>query len=251
MSTQKFFNVLRRGKPKTVSRDPGFPEVSGSPYLHVLSEVVSRSKAEWYLEIGSRTGQSLAHVGCNFIAIDPEFRISNPVFRNARQMHFFQMTSDDFFASGYLDGMSVTPDVAFIDGMHHFEYALRDFINCEASMAKDGTVILHDVCPSTFAMATRDMSELEARRPWTGDVWKVVVALLDHRPDLEVHVLDCYKTGLCIVRGLDPLNTKLQDNIEAIIAQYINLNLSDYGPESYFGRFKLASAQGFAARSFD
>jgi cyclopropane fatty-acyl-phospholipid synthase-like methyltransferase len=165
-------------------------------------------------------------------------------------MHFFQMESDDFFATGYLKKLGIQPDVAFIDGMHHFEYALRDFINCEASMTKNGTVMLHDVLPTTFSMATRAMSELEASRPWTGDVWKVVVALLDHRPDLELHVLDCYKTGLCAIRGLDPNNTTLHDNFDAILAMYIDMDLSDDGPESYFSRFPLEAARGFSDRVF-
>ena len=43
------------------------------------------------------------------------------------------MTSDDFFASHdlaqVLGGRPV--DLAYIDGMHQFEFALRDFMNLE------------------------------------------------------------------------------------------------------------------------
>jgi hypothetical protein len=190
-------SILSRltGRAKTGASDPGFPEISGQPYLDTLEAIVTGLAADWYLEIGSRTGTSLTRIPCNFIAIDPVFQLQNASFRDARQMHFFQMTSDDFFATDFLQRNAIRPKAAFIDGMHHFEYALRDFANCEAVMDKDGVVLLHDVCPTTYGMASRDTTELEASRAWTGDVWKVVVALKDFRPDLEVHVLDCFKTG--------------------------------------------------------
>jgi hypothetical protein len=230
--------------------EPGFPLVKGTHYLHVFADIVQASKADWYLEIGSRTGDSLARIQCNFVAIDPEFNPSNPVFQAATQIHFFQMTSDAFFDGEHLAQLCVTPQVAFIDGMHHFEFALRDFMNCEAAMAPDGTIILHDVCPATKVMATRDMAELNGGRAWTGDVWKVVAALIDHRPDLDVSVLDAQKTGLCVVRGLDPNNRTLKDNMDAIIAEYIDQDLDEDKARAYYGRFELVDAKGFAARTY-
>lgn len=238
------------GKKKKKGKvpDPGFPEITGQHYLTTLVDIVTGLDADWYLEIGSRSGTSLAKIPCNFVAIDPEFQIANPVFQSARQMHFFQMTSDDFFADGFLGRAGITPDVAFIDGMHHFEYALRDFLNCEAAMGRDGVIILHDVCPSTAVMASRDMAELHALRPWTGDVWKVVLALLDHRPDLSVHILDAAKTGLCVVHGLDPANTILRDNLDAILAQYMDHDLGRMGPDTLYGRLPLEPAAGILDR---
>ena len=238
------------GRGKTDAREPGFPEISGQPYLETLEALVAARSAEWYLEIGSRTGTSLSRIPCNFIAIDPEFQLQDARFKSARQMHFFQMTSDDFFETDFLERNAIRPDVAFIDGMHHFEYALRDFANCEKAMAPDGFILLHDVCPTSFAMASRELTELEARRPWTGDVWKVVVALKDVRPDLEVHVLDCFKTGLCVVRGLDPANRTLFESWDDIVARYIDTELDEFGAEAYYGRFALEPGDGFAERAF-
>ena len=40
-----------------------------------------------------------------------------------------------------------TLDLAFIDGMHHFEFALRDFINVEKYCSADSIILIHDVYP--------------------------------------------------------------------------------------------------------
>lgn len=246
--SSKILAALTGRKSTGPATDPGFPEIKGQGYLQTLAEIVSAMEAEWYLEIGSRSGTSLARIGCNFIAIDPEFKLSNPVFQAARKMHFFQMTSDAFFEDDFLASTGIRPDVAFVDGMHHFEFALRDFINCEAAMGPDGVVILHDVCPSTLAMASRDMDELHARRAWTGDVWKVVVALRDHRPDLQIHVLDAAKTGLCVIHGLNPQDRTLKDKLDEIIAHYVDADLGKLGPAWFYDRFTLTPAEGFAER---
>lgn len=243
-----FAALKTRKKKKGIIPDRGFPSVSGQHYLSTLVDIVTATRANWYIEIGSRSGTSLAKIPCNFVAIDPVFQISNPVFRDARMMHFFQMTSDDFFADGFLDRSGITPDVAFIDGMHHFEFALRDFLNCEAAMGPGGVIILHDVCPSTVAMADRSTAELDAGRAWTGDVWKVVPALLDHRPDLRIHLVDAAKTGLLVVHGLDPKNTVLRDNFDAICAQYMTLDLGTAGPDTLYGRLSLDPAATIARR---
>lgn len=247
-TVSKLSGSLFGRRQKGLHRDPGFPEISGQGYLQTLVEIVTARQANWYLEIGSRSGTSLSKIGCNFIAIDPEFQIRNPVFQRAQKMHFFQMTSDEFFADDFLATTGITPDVAFIDGMHHFEFALRDFLNCEATMGPDGVIVLHDVCPSTAAMASRDLTELNAKRAWTGDVWKVVAALMDHRPDLEIHVLDAAKTGLCVIHGLNPDSRILRDNLPEIIAQYIDVDIGSVGPAWYYDRIAIQPSHGFAAR---
>ena len=71
------------------------------------------------------------------MAVDPEFAVTADVFNSARQMHFMQQTSDAFFASGFLGKLGIVPDFAFIDGMHLFEFALRDFINVEKHATAD------------------------------------------------------------------------------------------------------------------
>jgi Methyltransferase domain len=37
--------------------------------------------------------------------------------------------------------------MAFIDGLHHFEQVLRDFINVEKRATSEGLIVIHDCIP--------------------------------------------------------------------------------------------------------
>ena len=141
---------------KGVAPEAGFPHNTGTHYLDVLDAAEAIMKPDFYLEIGSRSGTSLARRNCNFIGVDPEFRVRAQVFNTAPQMHFMQMTSDAFFESKFLDRLGLRPQMAFIDGMHWFEFALRDFMNAERCMDSSGLVFLHDVLPFNAQMTRRD-----------------------------------------------------------------------------------------------
>lgn len=237
----------RFGKHGKTPPDPRFPRMDGSPYIEVITALERALGAEWYLEIGTRGGTSLAHVGCNFVSIDPEFALGVDVFNRARNMFFFQQTSDDFFAGGFLERNGIRPDFAFIDGMHLFEYVLRDFANCERNMKPGGAILMHDVCPTDVPMSTRDMSRLDVSLPWTGDVWKFILILRRHRPDLRLDVLDAHKTGLAVVRNLDPSNGLLLEQHDRLVAEYRDLDLETFGPERYYAEARLGRAADFVA----
>lgn len=213
---------------------PGFQRMTGRHYHDVLIEVERRLNPDWYLEIGSRTGTSIGHRTCNFVAVDPVFRVEADVFNESTQMHFIQQTSDDFFASGFLSKLGIVPDFGFIDGMHLFEFALRDFMNMEASMAPDGLIFLHDVCPYDVPMTARNPAPGSTPYAWTGDVWKTIVILKTLRPDLQVDVLSAASTGLACVRGLEPGSNDLRDQYDEIINTYTPMSLEGYGVEAYF-----------------
>lgn len=217
-------------------------------YREVLDRFEARTAPEWYLEIGSRNGSSLTTRKCNFVAIDPVFAPRFPVLGPGRQMHFMQMESDAFFASGFLDKTGIRPDFAFIDGLHQFEFALRDFMNCEAAMRPGGHVFLHDVAPFNHDMTTRDPAYMDADRPWTGDVWKVMAVLREFRPDLSVEIIAAHSTGLGCVSNLDPANTVLRTQYDAILARYIDLSLAEYGLDRHFEPAGCISPEGFLAR---
>jgi hypothetical protein len=227
--------------------EPGFRQMDGCHYHDVLRQIETILKPQWYLEIGSRSGTSIAHRRCNFVAVDPVFAIKSDVFHNAQQMHFMQMTSDDFFASGFLGKLRITPDWAFIDGMHLFEFALRDFMNAEKAMAPDGLIALHDVCPYSHAMEVRQPAPDNTLKGWTGDVWKTMVVLKELRPDLQIDLLTAHSTGLGVVRGLDPNDQILTQNYEAAVAKYKDMRLSDFGVEQFFDTFGLTEPEDFLA----
>ena len=65
-----------------------FPRCGSTSYSSVLSALEAGKNVEWYLEIGSRSGASVALRKCNFIAVDPEFKIKADVFNDASNMFF-------------------------------------------------------------------------------------------------------------------------------------------------------------------
>src|SRR5262249_23021015 len=110
-----------------------------------------------------------------------------------------QQTSDDFFSSqDLLSILKGRPDLIFLDGMHLFEFLLRDFYNCEKLADRNTLIMMHDCMPLNAEMA--DRSEVRAYEQgknttypgyWTGDVWKIVRILQKYRPELKMACLEC------------------------------------------------------------
>ena len=102
---------------------------SGVYYRKFLSELHIFCQPKSYLEIGTRNGDSMKDVNCDSILIDPKFNIKQNVFTTTRKSSlFFQVTSDYFFNNYNPEHFVKYPiDMFFLDGMHRFEYLLRDF----------------------------------------------------------------------------------------------------------------------------
>ncbi len=214
------------------------PRIAGMRYLPMLEQMHAILRPEWYLEVGTFTGKSLTLVNCNYIAVDPAFRIKFPVVNSGGKRQFlFQETSDAFFASGFLAHNGITVDFAFLDGLHHFEVLLRDFINAERHMAPGGVIALHDCCPLDEPMTSRT----QGKGAWTGDVWKTLLILLRNRPDLRIDVAAARPTGLVVIRDLDPANTVLSDRYDDLVAEYAAMSLDDLpgGLRGLYDQFPL------------
>lgn len=222
-------------------QDEGFPRAGGRYYLDVFSDLHARLNIDWYLEIGTETGKGLVDVRANVISVDPTYQIRYDAIGSKGQAHFFQMTSDAFFATGFLDAMNIRPDMAFLDGMHLFEYLLRDFINAERHMTPGGRVMMHDCIPFNHDMAGRNRERMDV--PWTGDVWKILPILAAHRPDLKVTALDASPTGVILVENLDPENRVLEHAYDDIIADYMDLDLETFGLVRFNHAFPLVSCE--------
>jgi hypothetical protein len=197
--------------------------VSGESYLDVLRRIHAYLRPRTYLEIGVDRGRSLrlALPGTQAIGIDPEPKLDAELPPNAR---VYRGTSDDFFARhdvrAEFGGLPV--DLAFIDGMHHFEFALRDFVNIERWCDRDSTILIDDCLPRSRATAQRErLAEF-----WTGDVWKLVLLLRKYRPHLAIHTIAAPPNGVCVVRGLDPTSRVLADRLDAITAEFMTLDYS-------------------------
>lgn len=182
-------------------------------YLDVLKLIHESLAPGFYLEIGVRNGGSLRLANGPAIGVDPAANLTYPL---GRQAELVSATSDDFFSSQAGNRLTHPVDLAFIDGMHLFEYALRDFINTEGYASPYGLVVIDDVFPNHPLQAARDRKT----RVWTGDVWKLHDCLRRWRPELRLLLLDTSPTGLMLIYGLEPGNDVLARNMDAILGTY-------------------------------
>jgi hypothetical protein len=195
----------------------------GAAYLDLVSKIHSHLRPRTYVEIGVADGQSiaLAHPETRAIGVDPAPQITRQLGPNTL---IRATTSDDYFAThdvaGDLRGLPV--DLAFIDGMHQFEFALRDFINVEKHCSPQSTILIHDVYPLTRLSAERERQTLF----WSGDIWRLILILRKYRPDLSVNVLATAPTGLGVVRRLDPGSNVLAGRMPEIVGEYLALDYS-------------------------
>lgn len=221
-------------------------ELQGPAYDVVLAAMHTHLRPKTYFEIGTLTGITLSLATCPSIAVDPMFQISSNVLGRKQQCFFFQQPSDDFFAAtspSQLFGRAV--DFAFLDGLHYYEYLLRDFMNIERHCAKNSVVVLHDCIPCNIHLARRNMQDMSLKdhapipTQWAGDVWKTVLALKKYRPDLRIFAYDAPPTGLIVITGLDPKSTALNDNYFNIVEEYAALDLADYGVDRLHREFAI------------
>lgn len=210
-----------------VARYPDYPGahgllatlvMPGPHYRQVLSLVHDRLRPRCYVEIGVDTGATLALARHSelIVGVDPALHaISVPLPPTAR---LFGETSDAFFAArsreDVLGGRRI--DLGFVDGLHRFENALRDFANLERWSHPNGTIVLHDCVPIVPRTATRERST----KFWVGDTWKVVFALARFRPDLRIRTVLAPPSGLVVVRRLDPASRVLLDRLDVIVETF-------------------------------
>lgn len=212
-----------------------FDRVRGVSYLDVLGAIHRNLTPATYLEVGTFTGNTLRLSRCETIAVDPEFRLSGNVAENCPVLHLYQKTSDEFFKRHDLSAIFGAPvDLAFLDGMHRFEYLLRDFIHTEKHCRPNSVVVLHDCLPGDAHITARSMEDprrAQSRHPemWAGDVWKLLPILRQFRPELRMVAVDAAPTGLVFLTGLDPSSTVLRDNYFGIVEAWLDADLSDYG----------------------
>jgi len=195
----------------------------GEDYFAVLGRIHRYLKPQTYLEIGVSKGKSLERVlpETAVIGVDPEPQLAKPLGNNQK---LFTATSDDFFAQHDLraefGGRPV--DMTFIDGMHRFEFALRDFINVERYCARSSVILMHDCYPLDARTAQRE----QQTGFWSGDVWRLLLLLRERRPDLVVRTIATPPTGLGIVLNPDPESRVLGAQVDELIREYLAKDFS-------------------------
>ena len=198
-------------------------EFPGEDYFGILREIHVARRPKFYLEIGVFEGASLSLVQAGTVGagVDPAPQIRHKIPPNVR---VFVETSDEFFSEyeARVDGRTI--DMAFIDGLHHFEQTLRDFMNVEKRASSDGLILIHDCIPVDETSSSRERRTLF----WSGDVWKCLAILMDYRADLDIKVIGTAPTGLVIVRGLDVNSRVLADQYDNLVEHYMNLSFADW-----------------------
>jgi len=200
-------------------------ELPGEDYLHLLARAHAHLRPATYLEIGVARGDSfrLVRAPTRALGIDPEPRVP---YQLGPHQKLFAQTSDEFFAThdvlAELGGQRV--QMALIDGMHHFEYALRDFANLEALCDPRAVIFIHDCHPIDARSSTRE----QTTRFWSGDVWRLIVLLKRHRPDLEIRTLATPPTGLGMITRLSPASRLISEQLATLTAEGLGLDFADF-----------------------
>ena len=132
-----------------------------------------------------------------------------------------------------------TVDLAFIDGMHLVEFALRDFMNIERFTLPTSVIVFDDVLPRSIVEAARDRTT----KFWAGDVFKMQAILSTYRPDLVAIPVNTAPTGLLVVLRPDARNDELREHYDAIVAGAIRPDPQAV-PEAILGRDDAVAPNG-------
>jgi len=190
--------------------------------INVLQRVIAHRSARTYLEIGVSAGNTFLRLEARKkIAVDPKIKIRrtkrllftliNPC---NRFNEYCEMTSDRFFETKSHLLAERGLDVAFVDGLHTYEQALRDVEKSLGHLNPGGVIVMHDCNPPHEAAAhpARSLEHAQSlnlpgwTNEWCGDTFKALVHLRSTRDDLNVFTFDC-DYGLGVVMKGSPETT--------------------------------------------
>jgi Methyltransferase domain len=185
----------------------------------LLRRLHARLQPRSYFEIGVRRGKSLTLSRAQSVGVDPNFVVS---FELQCDVHLVRSTSDEFFARSDPFAYLEQPiDLAFIDGMHLAEYALRDLINTERHCHPGTVIVIDDVLPRNVEQAGRARVGDAIGHAWAGDVFKLIEVLRAHRPDLVVLEVDTAPTGTVVILLPDPTDKSLSRMYDALVGDLV------------------------------
>jgi hypothetical protein len=187
-------------------------------YLELLDRLHAALRPRTYLEIGIERGQSLALSRTRTIGVDPFPYLEPECYYGKPSLKLYRESSDEFFrthtAGTVLEGEPL--DLAFVDGLHAFAQVVRDLEYVERWGHAGTVIVVHDVLPQDAWQATRASHE----GAWTGDVWRVVPFLEEHRPDLRCWLVGVEETGALVITNLDPGHASLVGLADALDRDY-------------------------------
>ncbi len=177
-----------------------------NPQARITSDRIGKialvTGARSYLEIGVYDGQTFTNVPlARRVAVDPAFRFDWQAWQgHGTDLH--QTTSDDFFRRGI-----EIFDIIFIDGLHTFEQAFRDFCATQGLAHRATVWIIDDTWPNDAFSIERSVAATQALRrhhgltsnAWHGDVFRTAFAIHDFFPTFDFRTVTGNGNGQTIV----------------------------------------------------
>ena len=171
--------------------------------MSVCSDRINRLAAHYnythYLEIGVFKGETFHNVNMQHrSAVDPNFLFNISDYESLPNTYFFTQKSDEFFSNmdkihNEVYNQKIFYDIVYIDGLHVFKQALRDFTNSLMHTHEKTIWIFDDTIPcdpwsslpnQKQCYKLRDLAGSKSRA-WHGDVFKCVFTIHDFYPDIS------------------------------------------------------------------
>lgn len=137
------------------------------PQTRLINHIIQKKGYASYLEIGVNNPAN------NFDLIRVQYKIG--VDPNGRAS--FTGTSDEFFEQN-----KMSFDIVFIDGLHHYDQVIKDFVNSYQRLNEGGLICIHDTDPKEERFTAVPRKE---RGRWNGDVYKILQVLQLKGIDLD------------------------------------------------------------------
>lgn len=187
-------SVLSGRTPASTGGWPLLEEVPEQPGFVKSGRRINRLRAGMarcttYLEVGVQFGYTFREVRVPFKwGVDPAQHFY--LGELPPGVRFSLQTSDEFFAQL---PRNTTFDLVFLDGLHEWTQTYRDLLNALNHASPHTVVVIDDVLPDDEYSALPDIDEAYRRKRevgssnprWQGDVYKILLALADHHPELE------------------------------------------------------------------
>lgn len=218
----------------------------------VIQYLINKKNYQRYLEIGVYNGEVFFKTKAPYkYAVDPQFRFVKEtkykmMLKNISNVKakYFTKTSDDFFKEDAKKLFAKNKiDICFIDGMHEYDFVLRDVTNALNYLDENGAIILHDCNPLTAEAEVNfaDWKKRDFSGEWNGDVWKIIVHLKSLRDDVDVFTLDTDQGLGIITKGTAKEKLSFtEEEIRKLTFKDINANRTAWlslKPESYLAEY--------------
>jgi SAM-dependent methyltransferase len=174
--------------------------------IALLNLLIAKKQDPVYLEIGCAANHLFDSVPARQkIGVDPASG------GNVRA------TSDAFFSQN-----TQFFDVVFIDGLHTYEQARRDVMNCIRFLRPGGYIALHDLLPRSW----QEHHVPRLNDVWTGDTWKVAFELArSEGVDFKIVKID-HGVGVFRINHAQPTVSDMTNELKRKEFEYFYRNVS-------------------------